>query len=89
MNVKIIAGVLNGELIDTIFDTYLSTITCEDHFPLGEVYRYAEESPGNMAWRILQRKSVEGKTTVWYSQWLPIRGKDIPEIVRMIALMCG
>lgn len=89
MTIQFIVGVLNGEVIGTVNDLYMSANQCEDHFPLGEVYMYAKE-PQGMQWRVLQRRGGGTKQQVRrFSMLLPSQPEQVPEIVRMVALMRG
>ena len=91
MSVYIAMGYLDGEVTDTV-TTFMITEALEKHFPLGEVYRYSEE-PHGMQWRVLQRSTrvkrehtSDGFTGTW-ATLLPIKPEDVPELVRMTALM--
>ena len=87
MTIKFIIGVVNGEITDTVNDTYMTANQCEDHFPLGEVYMYAKE-PQGMQWRVLQRRGGWDGDHRKFSMLLPSTPSQVPEIVRMAALMC-
>ena len=85
---QFIAGILDGELTDSfsIVD-FMTDDDIERHFPIGEVYLYSEE-PQGMQWRTLQRSAPAGMYNMRYFAVLhPIKETNVPEIVRMAALM--
>lgn len=86
MNTYIAIGLHNGE-ITNISTTFMPSDEVDRHFPIGTVYRYAYETKGYM-WRVLQRGKMVTQSTGFYAQLLPIDAGDVPEIVRMIALLC-
>ena len=89
MTIQFVVGVLNGEIIETVSDIGMTANQCEDHFPLGEVYMYVKE-PQGMQWRVLQRRGGGSQLAVRkFSMLLPATPEQVPEIVRMIALLRG
>lgn len=87
MTIQLIVGVLDGEITDTVTAMFMTANQCEDHFPLGEAYMYAKE-PQGMQWRVLQRRGggTQGKVRN-FSMLLPLQPEQVPEIVRMLALL--
>lgn len=88
MTIHFIVGVLDGEITDLVSKIYMTANQCEDHFPLGEVYMYAKE-PQGMQWRVLQRRSPKKGDYTSFAMLLPSTPEQVPEIVRMIALVRG
>lgn len=88
----LIVGVLEGEITD-VTTTWMTSEAIEIHFPIGEVYRLSVETvDGDKTWRVLQRggawvsSPIGGKTRM-LPMLLPVKEEDVPEIVRMVALM--
>lgn len=92
MSKHIIIGVLDGDITD-IVTTWMNSEVMEIHFPVGSVYRLAIETlGGDKIWRTLQRGGEwthlqNGHKTRMHAMLLPIKEEDVPEIVRMAALM--
>lgn len=89
MNLQLTIGLYEGEITD-VTTMWLTPDEVERHFSLGEVYAYAKE-PQGMQWRVLQRgarKKYPGYANPGtYPALLPCEPKDVPEIVRLAALM--
>lgn len=84
---RFVAGFLDGELTDSFANSSMTAEDMERHFPVGEVYFYAAE-PQGMQWRVLQRSEPSNMYNMRYFAVLhPIKDEDVPEIVRMAALM--
>jgi hypothetical protein len=89
MSYQLIIGVLDGEITD-VTTTWMNSEVMEIHFPIGEVYRLASEGGDVPQWRVLQRSTKTGATSGLvgtYAALLPAWPEQIPEIVRMVALM--
>lgn len=87
MSTHLIIGLLNGEITDVIENIYLTAQQIEDHFPIGEAFMLAKE-PHGPQWRVLQRsKDLETPKMRYFTQLLPIKVEQLPEIIRMAALM--
>lgn len=92
MSTQLIVGVLDGEITD-IVTKWMNSDAIEIHFPIGEVYRLASETQnGDKMWRVLQRgnewtRLENGHKTRMSPMLLPMKEEDVPEIVRMVALM--
>lgn len=89
MSKQLTVGILEGE----ITDVYAGSMIAEEmqrHFPIGEVYTLMQEAQGKQ-WRVLQRSrrsrkqcnSIRGT----FASLLPCKPEQVPEIVRMVALM--
>lgn len=92
MSSHLIIGVLDGEITD-VTTVWMNSEVMEIHFPVGEVYRQAVETKGgDVLWRVLQRGSEwtrleNGHKSRMSPMLLPLKEEDVPEIVRMVALM--
>jgi len=91
MSVCLLIGFLDGEVTDVV-TSFMNSEEAEKHFSLGNVYSYSEE-PQGMQWRVLQRSTrvrrqhtSEGFVGTW-AVLLPINPEDVPELVRIIALV--
>lgn len=85
MSVQLTIGLYEGEITD-VTTTWMISDEVACHFPLGEVYTYGRELQG-FQWRVLQRgRKIEGRSKT-YPALLPCEPEDVPEIVRMAALM--
>ncbi|AXC36490.1 hypothetical protein HOT57_gp46 [Pseudomonas phage phCDa] len=88
MSKELSIGLLDGEITD-VFTTWMTPTELDRHFSLGEVYTLAKE-PQGMQWRVLQRATKTGASSGLIGTWaalLPINAEQVPEIVRMAALM--
>jgi hypothetical protein len=85
MSKQITVGFLDGEITD-VTSQWMTSQTVEGHFSVGDVYVYTQE-PHGMQWRVLQRSTRINATTGTYAALLPCKAEQVPEIVRMVALM--
>lgn len=88
MSIQLTIGFLDGEITDVTTE-WMTSETIERHFSVGEVYSLNKE-PQGMQWRVLQRSTKTGATTGLvgtYAALLPCKPEQVPEIVRMVALM--
>lgn len=85
MSLQLSIGLYEGEITD-VTTTWMTSDEVARHFSLGEVYTYGKE-PQGFQWRVLQRgRKIEGLSKT-YPSLLPCASEDVPEIVRMAALM--
>lgn len=78
-------GLLNGEITDVTTE-WMASAEVERHFSIGEVYAYTQE-PQGMQWRMLQRSATYADRSGTWASMLPCKPEQVPEIVRMVALM--
>lgn len=84
------AGFLNGEITDSFRNVWMTAEELEEHFSVGTVYVLNEE-PQGMQWRVLQRRGPDLPTQYgrmyMHAQLLPMKEENIPNLVRMAALV--